>query len=104
MSTSIGEFSFQNSKNLKEKKQTNLPIACSWIQYNNLFIIFPFIFFLFGSINAGVSMIDESSRSDDSNLDKPVAQNVTNEDSDSQTSSNKRLVFSRLNPPPPSPV
>lgn len=42
-------------------------------------------------------MIDESSRSDDSNSDKPVAQNVTNEDSDSQTSSNKRLVFC---PPP----
>lgn len=41
-------------------------------------------------------MIDESSRSDDSNLDKPVAQNVTNEDSDSQTSSNKRLVFSHI--------
>lgn len=45
-------------------------------------------------------MIDESSRSDDSNLDKPVAQNVTNEDSDSQTSSNKRLVFYHLPFPP----
>lgn len=43
-------------------------------------------------------MIDESSRSDDSNLDKPVAQNVTNEDSDSQTSSNKRLVIFYFRP------
>lgn len=49
-------------------------------------------------MNAGVSMLDESSRSDDSNLDKPVAQNVTNEDSDSQTSSNKRLVISHFGP------
>lgn len=37
-------------------------------------------------------MLDDSSRSDDSNLDKPIASNVANEDSDSQTSSNKRYM------------
>lgn len=37
-----------------------------------------------------VNMIDDSSRSDDSNLEKPVTPNVPNDDSDSQASSNKR--------------
>lgn len=35
-------------------------------------------------------MIDDSSRSDDSSLEKPVTPIVPNEDSDSQASSNKR--------------
>lgn len=37
-----------------------------------------------------VNMIDDSSRSDDSNMEKPVTPIVPNDDSDSQASSNKR--------------
>lgn len=37
-----------------------------------------------------VNMIDDSSRSDDSNLEKPITPSVPNDDDDSQASSNKR--------------
>lgn len=41
-------------------------------------------------------MIDDSSRSDDSSLEKPVTPIVPNDDSDSQASSNKRYVLNTM--------
>lgn len=40
-----------------------------------------------------MNVIDDSSRSDDSSLEKPVTPIVPNDDSDSQASSNKRYVL-----------